>query len=358
MLASFVTKRAAPIVSSKSPVCPWLISSHTLISLFFSFYCWKQATAHYYPTMENTLIMNHSSDATTGTLVSEDSSLAMAEELAIGPKPKRPLSAYNFFFAWERQQILERRQVREEGKPKRSHGKCGFAQMERSVAQKWNKDEIDPEIKRMFEEKAKIEKIRYNQEMDAWKKRRTEYRRNHGSPKNNNKKKKAAKEEESPNKFTGVSSSSPAAAAAAAATVSNNSSPASFLSQQEQQSSTEFMHNQMQGNTMMMLNIMSPMNYNNSMTSSNNHNGGVMIISSGPSPADSAPLQNAALLQSIANANNNMNNNTPPFMNQSDAFFPQEPTPPPPTTDLHIQRLANTMDRETMELFIDIMKTA
>ena len=294
-------------------------------------------------------MMNHSSNATTGTLVSQDS-LAMAEELAIGPKPKRPLSAYNFFFAWERQQILESRQVREEGKPKRSHGKCGFAQMARSVAQKWNNDEIDPEIKRMFEEKAQIEKMRYNQEMDAWKKRRAEYRRNHGSPKNNNKKKKkAAKTRESPNKFTGVSSSSPVAGAA---TVSDNSSAASFLSQQEQQSSTEFMHNQMQGNAMMMLNIMSPMNQNNTntMTSSNNHNGGVMTMS-GPAPGGSAPLQNAALLQAFSNVH--MNNNTPSFIHST-----HEQTPPPPPMDLQIQRLAHTMDPETMELFIDIMKTA
>ncbi|KAL7576211.1 hypothetical protein ACA910_013694 [Epithemia clementina (nom. ined.)] len=64
---------------------------------------------------------------------------------AIGHKPKRPLSAYNFFFQSERQTLLRTLPIRPEGKPRHSHGKCGFANMAKIIAKKWNNREMHPQ---------------------------------------------------------------------------------------------------------------------------------------------------------------------------------------------------------------------
>uniref|UniRef100_A0A6U2WQT8 HMG box domain-containing protein n=1 Tax=Entomoneis paludosa TaxID=265537 RepID=A0A6U2WQT8_9STRA len=90
-------------------------------------------------------------------------------------KPKRPLSAYNFFFQDERRLILESRPVRAEGKPRRSHGKMGFATMARTIADRWNKLEADD--KKVYEIRARKEKLRYKKELAAWKKRQNKIRR-------------------------------------------------------------------------------------------------------------------------------------------------------------------------------------
>jgi hypothetical protein len=52
-------------------------------------------------------------------------------------KPKRPLSAYNLFFKHERGEILRATPDRVEGKPRRSHGKIGFADLARNIAANW-----------------------------------------------------------------------------------------------------------------------------------------------------------------------------------------------------------------------------
>jgi hypothetical protein len=83
-------------------------------------------------------------------------------------KPKRPLSAYNFFFLEQRQQILDITPTRKEGKPRRSHGKIGFADLARSIAAKWK--HISPEERSIYDEKAAADKQRYRREMDEWKK--------------------------------------------------------------------------------------------------------------------------------------------------------------------------------------------
>lgn len=83
-------------------------------------------------------------------------------------KPKRPLSAYNFFFHQERQLILNQMPTRVEGKPRRSHGKIGFADLARNIASKW-KSLSDGERK-PFDDKAAADKDRYIQEMNEWKK--------------------------------------------------------------------------------------------------------------------------------------------------------------------------------------------
>jgi HMG-box domain len=83
------------------------------------------------------------------------------------PKPKRPLSAYNWFFQMERQKILEETPTRKEGKPRRSHGKIGFADLARMIAAKWKS--LSKEDRVTFDEKAAIDKVRYVQEMQEWK---------------------------------------------------------------------------------------------------------------------------------------------------------------------------------------------
>lgn len=84
------------------------------------------------------------------------------------PKPKRPLSAYNFYFHSERQNILQDTPTRKEGKPRRSHGKIGFADLARSIAAKWKC--ISKEERATFDKKAAADKERYQREMAAWKK--------------------------------------------------------------------------------------------------------------------------------------------------------------------------------------------
>lgn len=83
-------------------------------------------------------------------------------------KPKRPLSAYNWFFASERKKILEDAPIRKEGKPRRSHGKIGFADLARSIAAKWKG--LTKEERAVYDEKAAVDKDRYVREMEEWKK--------------------------------------------------------------------------------------------------------------------------------------------------------------------------------------------
>lgn len=91
-----------------------------------------------------------------------------ADKKAEVPKPKRPLSAYNFFFHNERQNILKDTPTRKEGKPRRSHGKIGFADLARMIAAKWKS--ISKEDRAIFDEKAAADKERYQKEMNVWKK--------------------------------------------------------------------------------------------------------------------------------------------------------------------------------------------
>ncbi|EEC49814.1 predicted protein [Phaeodactylum tricornutum CCAP 1055/1] len=83
------------------------------------------------------------------------------------PKPKRPLSAYNFFFKRERQDILRNTPVRPQGKPRRSHGKIGFADLARTIAARWKG--ADHAVKDHFENMAKMDKDRYARELEDWK---------------------------------------------------------------------------------------------------------------------------------------------------------------------------------------------
>ena len=94
-------------------------------------------------------------------------------------KPKRPLSAYNLFFQSERQKLiallpdvanLEEYGLTErerKAKHRKMHGKIGFAELARNIANKWNN--LDDTEKATFEACARTEKEKYQEELDKWK---------------------------------------------------------------------------------------------------------------------------------------------------------------------------------------------
>ena len=82
--------------------------------------------------------------------------------------PRRPLSAYNLFFKTERLRIVA---SISEGPNRRlgRNGKTvgvGFAGLARDIASKWKA--LSGAEKMVFEEQAKIEKVRYRKEMSVW----------------------------------------------------------------------------------------------------------------------------------------------------------------------------------------------
>ena len=89
------------------------------------------------------------------------------EEDGLPPKPKKSLSAYNIFFKTQRQLLLETLPVRGV-KPRRSHGKIGFAEMARTIAGRWKSITDDEKIE--FEKLAAADAERYDRELAAWKK--------------------------------------------------------------------------------------------------------------------------------------------------------------------------------------------
>ena len=84
-------------------------------------------------------------------------------------KPKRSLSAYNIFFQNERKRLLSSLPVpQDSNKPKKSHGKIGFADMARTIAAKWKT--LNDNDKLEYEILAAQDTQRYEREMAVWKK--------------------------------------------------------------------------------------------------------------------------------------------------------------------------------------------
>lgn len=94
-------------------------------------------------------------------------------------KPKRCLTAYNFFFKDTRQSILAARpkaEITTKAKSQRNrqrnrrptHGKITFAALGKEIAEKWKI--TSPEERRYYQELANKDKERYIKEMAVWKK--------------------------------------------------------------------------------------------------------------------------------------------------------------------------------------------
>lgn len=84
-------------------------------------------------------------------------------------KPRRPLTSYNIFFKEQRRMILSEMPTRPEGKPRRSHGKIGFAELARLIASRWKA--VDKDTRKYFDDLAAKDKVRYQNEMAVWKKK-------------------------------------------------------------------------------------------------------------------------------------------------------------------------------------------
>ena len=82
-------------------------------------------------------------------------------------KPKRPLSAYNLFFQSQRQELLAQLPVRAQGKPKNSHGKCGFQELAKIIGAKWRN--LDNVSRNYFDKLAVIEKKKYDKAVKYYK---------------------------------------------------------------------------------------------------------------------------------------------------------------------------------------------
>ncbi|GAX18746.1 hypothetical protein FisN_26Hh039 [Fistulifera solaris] len=81
------------------------------------------------------------------------------------PKPKRPLSAYNFFFQAQRQQLIQSEGNNDDRKRRRSG--ISFEDLAREISERWRN--VDPDTLQYYDNLARADKERYLQEMDQYK---------------------------------------------------------------------------------------------------------------------------------------------------------------------------------------------
>lgn len=117
--------------------------------------------------------MSSGTRSTASYTSSEDSSVSterlsptLMTPLGVPRKPKRPLTAYNYFFQSERQKLLFSKGIHDPTTVKR-HGKISFADLAREVSVKWKM--ADPETKSSYVALACRDKMRYLREMKEWK---------------------------------------------------------------------------------------------------------------------------------------------------------------------------------------------
>jgi hypothetical protein len=81
------------------------------------------------------------------------------------PKPKRPLSAYNFFFQAQRQQLIQNEGNNDDRKRRRSG--ISFEDLAREISERWRN--VDPDTLQYYDNLARADKERYLQEMEQYK---------------------------------------------------------------------------------------------------------------------------------------------------------------------------------------------
>ncbi|GAX23980.1 hypothetical protein FisN_26Lh039 [Fistulifera solaris] len=82
------------------------------------------------------------------------------------PKPKRPLSAYNFFFQAQRQQLIQAKGTNDDDRKRRRSG-ISLEDMAREISERWRN--VDPDTLQYYEHLARADKERYLQEMEQYK---------------------------------------------------------------------------------------------------------------------------------------------------------------------------------------------
>lgn len=83
-------------------------------------------------------------------------------------RPKRPRTAYNYFFQDERQKLLVELPVRASGRPRGgTHGKIGFADLAKTISAKWRAITVDQMVH--YAGLANADKMRYQHQMQAYK---------------------------------------------------------------------------------------------------------------------------------------------------------------------------------------------
>lgn len=113
-----------------------------------------------------------------------DPEVALTESISL--KPKRPLTAYNFFFKDERVKLIDemnppepddfvmtsnksnKRWVTQPQRKKKA--KIAFEEMAKTISKRWKS--IDPAIKANYEETATLDRKRYHNEMDTYNKKK------------------------------------------------------------------------------------------------------------------------------------------------------------------------------------------
>jgi hypothetical protein len=104
-------------------------------------------------------------------------------------KPPRPLSAYNFFFKEQRQKLLEgipskaetdgeatsapRRRNKNPAREK-PHGKISFESLAKTIGEQWETIKNEPDQKRYYQDLADQDKLRYNAQLEVWKRKQSE----------------------------------------------------------------------------------------------------------------------------------------------------------------------------------------